>query len=118
MGTYLQPVSMHAVRQSDMPKLCLCAAHCSMALGFLFMGAGTLTFGTSPPEVAALVVSLFPHMPASTTDHRCHLQVGNGRGKRSSIGSSRPAFCPELAAPSLACVGHSWPKLCHCSWPD
>ncbi|PSC69420.1 anaphase-promoting complex subunit 1 isoform X2 isoform B [Micractinium conductrix] len=58
-------------------------AHCAvkwgstqgMALGFLFMGAGTLTFGTSPEAVAALVISLFPRMPASTLDHRCHLQA-------------------------------------------
>lgn len=52
-------------------------AHCavSMSLGFLFMGAGTLTFDTSPQAVAALVISLFPRMPASTMDHRCHLQA-------------------------------------------
>ncbi|KAL4443950.1 hypothetical protein ABPG75_011687 [Micractinium tetrahymenae] len=52
-------------------------AHCtvSTAMGFLFMGAGTLTFGTSPEAVAALVISLFPRMPASTMDHRCHLQA-------------------------------------------
>ena len=92
---------------------CLCTAPCSMALGFLFMGAGTLTFGTSPPEVAALVVSLFPRMPASTTDHRCHLQVGNRSGDGSIIGSSWPAICLELAAPSFACIGPRCPTLCH-----
>ena len=48
----------------------------SMALGFLFYGAGTRTFGTSNAAVAALVVSLFPRFPLSPTDHRCHLQVG------------------------------------------
>ena len=63
--------SLLTCHNSRLPPAC-----CSMALGFLFMGAGTLTFGTSPQEVAALVVSLFPRMPASTTDHRCHLQVG------------------------------------------
>lgn len=104
-----------------------------MALGFLFMGAGTLTFGTSPEAgegspaalavarcghgtvlctlcshspcdgwsvgvpaqqqhvpgtrpppppaaVAALVISLFPRFPASTMDHRCHLQARVGKG--------------------------------------
>ncbi|KAI3425098.1 hypothetical protein D9Q98_008476 [Chlorella vulgaris] len=52
-------------------------SHCtvSMAIGFLFMGAGTLTFGTSLEAVAALVISISPRMPASTVDHRCHLQA-------------------------------------------
>ena len=47
----------------------------SMALGFLFYGAGTRTFGTSKASVAALVISLFPRLPLSPTDNRCHLQV-------------------------------------------
>lgn len=62
-----------------------------MALGFLFMGAGTLTFGTSPEAVAALVISLFPRMPASTTDHRCHLQVGGRAGWDAGAPSSPAA---------------------------
>lgn len=48
---------------------------CSLALGFLFMGAGSLTFGTSPQAAAALAISLFPRWPASTADQRCHLQA-------------------------------------------
>jgi hypothetical protein len=56
-----------------------------MALGFLFMGGGSLTFGTSPEAVAALVIALFPALPASTMDNRCHLQV-RGAG----IGQPRP----------------------------
>eukprot|EP00887_Chlorella_sp_A99_P005912 scaffold29.g5912.t1 len=47
----------------------------AMGLGFLFMGAGSLTFGTSPQAVAALVISLFPRMPSSPSDHRYHLQA-------------------------------------------
>ena len=46
-----------------------------MALGFLFMGGGTQTFGTSNEAVAALVIALFPHFPMNSTDNRCHLQV-------------------------------------------
>ncbi|GAX79204.1 hypothetical protein CEUSTIGMA_g6644.t1 [Chlamydomonas eustigma] len=47
----------------------------SMAMGFLFLGAGELTFSTSKEAVAALLVSLFPRLPTSTTDNRCHLQA-------------------------------------------
>ncbi|KAK9834947.1 hypothetical protein WJX84_010452 [Apatococcus fuscideae] len=46
-----------------------------MALGFLFMGGGTQTFGTSNEAVAALVIALFPHFPISPMDNRCHLQA-------------------------------------------
>lgn len=46
-----------------------------MALGFLFMGGGTQTFGTSNEAVASLIIALFPHFPISSVDNRCHLQV-------------------------------------------
>lgn len=48
----------------------------SMCLGFLFYGAGSKTFSTSKSSVAALVISLFPRLPLSPSDNRCHLQVG------------------------------------------
>ena len=47
----------------------------SLALGFLFYGAGSRTFNTSKPSVAALVISLFPRFPLSPSDNRCHLQA-------------------------------------------
>ena len=47
----------------------------SMAIGFLFLGGGQLSFGTSPKAIAAILVSLFPHFPTSTTDNRSHLQA-------------------------------------------
>ncbi|GIL62356.1 hypothetical protein Vafri_16529, partial [Volvox africanus] len=52
-------------------------AHCavSLALGFLFLGAGTHTFSTTNSSVAALLVALFPTLPHTPTDNRCHLQV-------------------------------------------
>ncbi|GIL62358.1 hypothetical protein Vafri_16529 [Volvox africanus] len=51
-------------------------AHCavSLALGFLFLGAGTHTFSTTNSSVAALLVALFPTLPHTPTDNRCHLQ--------------------------------------------
>ncbi|GIM09537.1 hypothetical protein Vretimale_13366 [Volvox reticuliferus] len=52
-------------------------AHCavSLSLGFLFLGAGTHTFSTTNSAVAALLVALFPTLPHTPTDNRCHLQV-------------------------------------------
>ncbi len=47
------------------------------------------------PAVAALVISLFPRFPMSTTDNRCHLQVG----KRATPTSQRTLFL------SLGCSG-------------
>lgn len=52
----------------------------SMALGFLFLGAGRRTFSTSNPAIAALLIALFPKFPATTSDQRCHLQVGKSCG--------------------------------------
>ena len=46
----------------------------SMAVGFLFLGGGRLSFGTSPLAVAALLMAIFPHFPATLTDNRSHLQ--------------------------------------------
>ncbi len=42
--------------------------------------AGTHTFSTTNSSVAALLVSLFPTLPHTPTDNRCHLQVTNGNG--------------------------------------
>jgi hypothetical protein len=49
----------------------------SMAIGFLFLGGGSRTFATNDAAVAALVIALYPRLPASTMDHRCHLQVSH-----------------------------------------
>ncbi len=51
----------------------------SLALGFLFYGAGSRTFNSSSSSVAALVISLFPRFPLSPSDNRCHLQVADPR---------------------------------------
>ena len=49
----------------------------SMAIGFLFLGGGSRTFATNDAAAAALVMALYPRLPASTMDHRCHLQVSH-----------------------------------------
>jgi len=45
------------------------------AIGFLFLGGGRATLSTSNEAIAALVISLFPRFPASTSDCRYHLQA-------------------------------------------
>lgn len=47
----------------------------SMALGFLFLGSGKQTFGTSNSAIAALLVALFPKFPQTPVDNRFHLQA-------------------------------------------
>lgn len=47
----------------------------SMALGFLFMGGGTVSFSTENKAIASLLISLFPRFPSSTVDNRSHLQA-------------------------------------------
>nr|KAJ3418194.1 Anaphase-promoting complex subunit 1 [Polyrhizophydium stewartii] len=46
-----------------------------MAIGFLFLGKGTLTLSNSNVAVAGLLCSLFPTFPKSASDHRAHLQA-------------------------------------------
>jgi anaphase-promoting complex subunit 1 len=47
----------------------------SMAIGFLFLGGGGLTFATNNGAVAALLIALYPRFPTAPNDHRCHLQA-------------------------------------------
>lgn len=51
--------------------------------------AGERTFCSSDTAVAALLVSLFPRLPTTSTDNRCHLQVkGEGRcAREGSVGT-------------------------------
>ena len=47
----------------------------AMAIGFLFLGGGRLTLGTSKRAVAALLASIFPRFPLGSSDNRYHLQA-------------------------------------------
>ncbi|KAL1841144.1 hypothetical protein VTJ49DRAFT_7369 [Mycothermus thermophilus] len=49
------------------------AAH--LAIGALFLGSGTATFGTSDLAVASLLVAFYPLFPATVQDNRSHLQA-------------------------------------------
>lgn len=46
-----------------------------MALGFLFLGGGRYTLGTSNAAIACLVISLFPRFPLHSNDTRGLLQA-------------------------------------------
>lgn len=49
------------------------AAH--LAIGALFLGCGTVTFGSSKMAIAALLVAFYPIFPTSVMDNRSHLQA-------------------------------------------
>ncbi|KAK0610167.1 hypothetical protein B0T17DRAFT_127933 [Bombardia bombarda] len=49
------------------------AAH--LAIGALFLGCGTTTFGTSNLAIAALIVAFYPLFPATVQDNQSHLQA-------------------------------------------
>lgn len=46
-----------------------------MAVGFLFLGGGCQTFGSSKSSVAALICSIYPKFPVEVTDNQYHLQA-------------------------------------------
>lgn len=49
------------------------AAH--LAIGALFLGSGTATFGTSNLAIASLFIAFYPIFPATVQDNRAHLQA-------------------------------------------
>ncbi|KAK2038875.1 hypothetical protein LZ31DRAFT_635127 [Colletotrichum somersetense] len=49
------------------------AAH--LAIGSLFLGCGTVTFGTSNMAIASLLIAFYPVFPTSVMDNRSHLQA-------------------------------------------
>ncbi|TVY17794.1 Negative regulator of mitosis [Lachnellula arida] len=65
--------SMHGRDDSDTPYGSHLAAH--LAIGALFLGGGTFTFGTSNLAIAALLVAFYPIFPSSVQDNKSHLQA-------------------------------------------
>ncbi|RSM20894.1 hypothetical protein CDV31_000265 [Fusarium ambrosium] len=65
--------SLHGRDDPDTPYGSHLAAH--LAIGALFLGCGTVTFGTSNQAIAALLVSFYPIFPTSVMDNRSHLQA-------------------------------------------
>eukprot|EP00737_Agarophyton_chilense_P002667 gb/GEZJ01003062.1/.p1 GENE.gb/GEZJ01003062.1/~~gb/GEZJ01003062.1/.p1 ORF type:complete len:897 (-),score=89.89 gb/GEZJ01003062.1/:3629-6163(-) len=46
-----------------------------LAIGFLFLGGGCLTFGSSNTAIAGLLCAIYPFFPRATDDNRYHLQA-------------------------------------------
>lgn len=65
--------SLHGRVEVDIPYGSHLAAH--LAIGVLFLGGGTYTFGTSDLAVASLLCAFYPLFPASVLDNKSHLQA-------------------------------------------
>lgn len=65
--------SLHGRVDKDTPFGSHMAAH--MAIGTLFLGGGTMTFGTSDLAVAGLCIAFYPLFPGDVLDNRTHLQA-------------------------------------------
>ena len=65
--------SLHGRTDPDTPFGSHLAAH--FAIGVLFMGGGTHTFGTSNLAVASLLCAFYPLFPNQVLDNKSHLQA-------------------------------------------
>ncbi|OAR02174.1 hypothetical protein LLEC1_06550 [Akanthomyces lecanii] len=65
--------ALHGRTDPDTPYGSHLAAH--LAIGALFLGCGTVTFGTSNIAIAALLVAFYPIFPTNVMDNRSHLQA-------------------------------------------
>ena len=65
--------SLHGRDDPDTPYGSHLAAH--LAIGALFLGCGTVTFGTSNLAIASLLISFYPIFPNDVMDNRSHLQA-------------------------------------------
>uniref|UniRef100_A0A0D2XUX7 Anaphase-promoting complex subunit 1 N-terminal domain-containing protein n=1 Tax=Fusarium oxysporum (strain Fo5176) TaxID=660025 RepID=A0A0D2XUX7_FUSOF len=65
--------ALHGRDDPETPYGSHLAAH--LAIGALFLGCGTATFGTSNLAIASLLVAFYPIFPTSVMDNRSHLQA-------------------------------------------
>ena len=65
--------SLHGRVDAETPYGSHQAAH--MAIGALFLGGGTHTFGTSDLAVASLLCAFYPIFPTTVLDNKSHLQA-------------------------------------------
>lgn len=65
--------SLHGRTDADTPYGSHLAAH--LAIGVLFLGGGTHTFGTSNLAIASLLCALYPLFPNTVLDNKSHLQA-------------------------------------------
>ena len=65
--------SLHGRTDADTPYGSHLAAH--LAIGVLFLGGGTHTFGTSNLAIASLLCAFYPLFPTTVLDNKSHLQA-------------------------------------------
>jgi anaphase-promoting complex subunit 1 len=65
--------SLHGRDDAETPYGSYLATH--LAIGALFLGNGTATFGTGNVQVASLLLSFYPIWPMTVSDNRSHLQA-------------------------------------------
>ena len=65
--------SLHGRVEVDVPFGSHMAAH--LAIGILFLGGGTYSFGTSDLAVASLLCTFYPLFPVTVLDNKAHLQA-------------------------------------------
>ncbi|KAF4126185.1 anaphase-promoting complex subunit 1 [Geosmithia morbida] len=65
--------SLHGRDDPDTPYGSHLAGH--LAIGALFLGCGTATFGSSNLAIASLLISFYPIFPNDVMDNRSHLQA-------------------------------------------
>ncbi|KAI1004277.1 Negative regulator of mitosis [Podosphaera aphanis] len=65
--------SLHGRDDSKIPYGSHFVAH--IAIGALFLGGGTFTFGTSNLAIAALLIAFYPIFPSTVHDNKAHLQA-------------------------------------------
>lgn len=65
--------SLHGRDDNETPYGSHLASH--LAIGALFLGGGTFTFGTSNMAIASLLVAFYPIFPSSVQDNKSHLQA-------------------------------------------
>ena len=65
--------SLHGRTDADTPYGSHVAAH--LAIGVLFLGGGTHTFGTSNLAIASLLCAFYPLFPNTILDNKSHLQA-------------------------------------------
>ena len=65
--------SLHGRTETDVPYGSHLAAH--LAIGMLFLGGGTHTFGTSNIAIASLLCAFYPLFPTTVLDNQSHLQA-------------------------------------------
>ncbi|RDA92755.1 hypothetical protein CP533_1413 [Ophiocordyceps camponoti-saundersi (nom. inval.)] len=65
--------ALHGREDGDTPYGSHLAAH--LAIGALFLGCGTATFGSSNMAIGALLLAFYPVFPTNVMDNRSHLQA-------------------------------------------